>query len=180
MSEPASRDQRDIAERARRAADAEVLRLARDSGAQFRTRPIFPGSASTTSYAEPETGLAAARALELAAARKVRDYIRHAREEGIAWGRIGAVLNLSPDPESPAGYEAARASYDHAAGDATGRPAWSYDRSFTWTCPSCESTIRDRGPDAGRPEDAEPGHANGCSRLAAQSAAYDAEWEAGE
>ena len=180
MSHPVDQSQPDINQRARQAADATVLRLARDDGAEIRTRPIYRGAGITVSYAEPAAGLRAARSLEIAATRQARDYVRHAREEGMTWGHIGNLLGLSPDLAAKEGYDAGRAAFDYAAGTTDGRPGWSYEQSFRWTCPSCEKTVTDRGPEAGRPEDAEPGHSPGCALLAARSAAYDAEWEAGQ
>lgn len=176
MNDKNGEDQQDTARQAGREADAAVLRIARQAGAELRQRPALPGAASTISYAEPGTGLAAARALELAAIRQAKDYVRHAREDGMSWRDIGAALGVGAD----SGGGSAGAAYDYAAGDAAGRPSWSYDRSFRWICPSCDGAIRDQGPEGGRPEDAEPGHAAGCGRLAATSAAYDAAWEQAE
>lgn len=70
----------------------------------------------------------------------------------------------------------AEAAYTYAAGDLDSAYARSYGRLFTWTCPSCDGTIHDRGPYSG-PENDEEGHARDCSRLAAV-AAFDAQWEA--
>jgi hypothetical protein len=86
MTVPSASGQPDLAWLARQATDAEVIRIAREAGAEFRTRPIFPGATATETYADPATGLKAARALEVAATRAVRSYVRHAREEGITWG----------------------------------------------------------------------------------------------
>ena len=61
-----------------------------------------------------------------------------------------------------------------------------YGPSFAWTCGSCDGLISDRGLCNG-PADDERGHADGCTRLAATIAAWDAEsaaldtaWEAGQ
>lgn len=71
----------------------------------------------------------------------------------------------------------AEAAYTYAAGSPDSDYARSYGRSFTWTCPSCDGAIRDRGLLAG-PADDEEGHGRDCTRLAAAAAAWDAQWEA--
>lgn len=42
----------------------------------------------------------------------------------------------------------------------------------TWRCGSCEGLVLDRGPEAGHPVDAEPGHRAHCERLAAEVSRY--------
>ena len=69
------------------------------------------------------------------------------------------------------GLSAAEAAYDQVAGEPSFRT-----RSFAWTCPACHGTVIDRGPEAGRPQDCEEGHADGCPRLAAAITAWDASW----
>lgn len=154
-------------DRARRMIRAEILRMTREEGTGWRTRPVLNG-AMTETHAEPVAGLKTAAALEYAAARQVRDYMRLAREDGATWTQIGQALGLDG--------EAGQRAYDRAVGD--GQPGWSYDRSFAWRCPDCDGLVLDAGPDGGSPQAAEPGHADNCQRLARESEAWDAQWEA--
>src|ERR1700733_1891357 len=77
---------------------AAVLSIARQTGAEIRERPIWPGAESTMRYAEPVEGLRIASGLEEAAAYVVRDYIRYARRDGRSWLEIGIVLEMRLDP----------------------------------------------------------------------------------
>jgi hypothetical protein len=162
-------------------ARASVLRLAEAEGAQIRERPVWPGSISTTRYAEPLAGLRATQTVQHAAGRVAGDYVKHARVEGIGWREIGEALGLAGDGERTA-YDLAVAAYEHM----TGEPDLFRERSFHYTCLACEQGISDRGPYESHPEDNERGHGEGCTRLAAAVAAWqaqrdaeDAEWEAG-
>jgi len=75
-----------------------------------------------------------------------------------------------------AGLTVAEAAYTYAAGNPCTDTAIRYGRSFVWRCPSCDQAISDRGLIAG-PADDEPGHADGCPRLAAAIAEWDVGWE---
>jgi hypothetical protein len=64
----------------RETARRETVRLARDAGAQFVTRPVYRSEREpTVRDVEPLAGARAARDLEAAAAGAARDYIRQAR-----------------------------------------------------------------------------------------------------
>jgi hypothetical protein len=171
-----SADQR--ASGARQAARREAFRLARDSGAQTVTRPMFRGEKEpTVRDVEPLAGARAARDLESAARGTARDYIRQAREAGHGWDQIGQALGLGPG----AGQDCATpgdAAYTYATGTRRDDPPWE-PRSF-------DQPIADCGLIQG-PADDEPGHARHCPRLAAavaawnaEAARWDAEWEAGQ
>ena len=41
-----------------------------------------------------------------------------------------------------------------------------------WTCPECGEVVQDRGASGGNPAEDEPGHAEGCQRLAAAVAEW--------
>ncbi len=166
----------EIARDAYQAGISAVQRIARETGTETMSRPVRPGEAAVLHYAEPGAGLRIAHALETAAVRVTRDYIRYAREAGQAWHEIGAALDLGPVAaarEIPLAY----AAFEYATGPgAFGAESWRFDYvTFPWTCPACAQTINDRGPVRGHPEDDEPGHAKGCSRLAATVAAWDAQ-----
>jgi hypothetical protein len=172
---------------ARRAARRALIDVARDQGAQFVNRLAFRGAHTTIQDVEPLAGLRAARAVELGARFSSRNYIRDAREAGHTWQEIGTALDLTPGGEAElAGDTIAEAAYSYAAGSPDTETARLYGRSFSWTCRSCEGLISDHGLCNG-PADDERGHADDCARLAAtiaawnaESAAFDAEWEAGQ
>jgi len=155
------------------AARSAVIRLAEADGAQTQERPLWPGAASTTHYAEPLAGIRAAQILERTAARVTGDYVRHAREAAVGWREIGEALGLAENGE-PTGYDLAVAAYEHAAGTPD---LWNHV-SFSYTCPTCAQAISDHGPYESHPEDSEQGHAGDCARLAADVAAWQAERDA--
>ncbi len=170
---PNTAEQRTAAARA--TARRETFRLARDSGAGLVTRPMSSSDKQQTIRdAEPLAGARAARDLELAARRTARDYIRQAREAGHSWDQIGDTLGTIPGGDAgQTAMTAGEAAYTYAAGRPDTEAPWR-PRSFTWTCRSCDQAISDRGLTAG-PADDELGHADGCPRLAAAVA----EWNAG-
>jgi hypothetical protein len=172
QTNPRTAEQRIAAARA--AARGETFRLARDSGAGLVTRPMFGSDKEpTVRDVEPLAGARAARDLELAARGTARDYIRQAREAGHGWDQIGHALGMTSGGDTgQQGATAADAAYTYAAGRPDTEAPWR-PRSFTWTCRSCDQAISDRGLIAG-PADDELGHADGCSRLAAAVAEWDA------
>jgi hypothetical protein len=172
---------------ARETARREAVRLARDSGAQTVTRPMFRGDKEpTVRDVEPLAGARAARDIELAAKGAARDYIRQALEAGHGWEQIGRALCLAPDADPDhQGATVGDAAYTYAVGTRQPEPPWE-PRYFGWTCRSCDQPISDRGLIAG-PADDEPGHAKNCPRLAAaiaerdtRTAQWAAEWKAGQ
>jgi hypothetical protein len=187
MTEPdtsAQAAERHISE-VRQTARREAVRLARDAGAHLVTRPMFRGEQQpTVQDVEPLVGARAARDLEAAAAGTARDYIRQAREAGHGWEQIGQTLGLEPGGGRD-GATPGDAAYTYAAGPPETQAPWR-ERSFWWTCRSCDQAITDRGL-VGGPADDELGHAECCPRLAAavaewdaETAAWEAEWEAGQ
>ena len=172
---------------ARETARREAVRLARDSGAQTVTRPMFRGDKEpTVRDVEPLAGARASRDIELAAKGTARDYIRQAREAGHGWEQIERALGLAPDTDPDReGATVGDAAYTYAVARRQSEPPWE-PRYFAWTCRSCDQPISDHGLIAG-PADDEPGHAQDCPRLAAAIAEWDtrtaqwaAEWEAGQ
>jgi hypothetical protein len=164
------------------AAGRWTRRAVLDIVGQFRghpvTGPMFsdrPNLDVATSEAGPMAGILAVRGLEHAARDLTRQYLRQAREYGHTWHEIGAALDLGASA-AHRGVSLAEAAYDHAAGDPGSEYARCYGRTFAWTCPTCRATVRDRGPYDG-PADDEPGHADGCLRLAETTAAWEAAWD---
>src|SRR6266704_3236267 len=156
-------------------AQSSVLRLAEAEGAQIRERPAWPGASNTTRRAEPLAGIRAARILARAAERVAGDYVTHARAGGISWQEIGEALGLAENGQRT-GYDLAVRAFEYIT-DAGHRDRFG-TLSFYWTCPACEQGIGDRGPYESHPEDNEHGHAEGCTRLASDIAAWQAERDA--
>jgi hypothetical protein len=164
---------------AQEAAHRTAFELARDAGAPIISRQEYHGSRFNVQDVEPLAGLKAAREVELGARFNAGSYIREARQAGHAWQEIGEALSLTPIGEEDT---IAEAAYTYAAGRPDSEHARRYGRYVTWRCASCDGLVRDRGPFMG-PVDNEPGHTEDCTRLAAESAPWDAhwdtEWEAG-
>jgi hypothetical protein len=110
------------------------------------------------------------------AARICRDRAERARGDGITWQQIGEALGLHQGPGARLGYDLGVAAFEHF----TGEPDLWYRDSFQFRCASCGGYITDRGPFESHPEDNEHGHAPGCVRLAADVAAWRAQWDAWE
>jgi hypothetical protein len=157
-----------------RAVDTAVLRIARAAQAGiYQRRPCGPDSALTVEYAEPFAGIRYALMVRDAAQQKVREYIKYARQEGLTWVQVGEALNLRPLAEEPDAW-IAELAFDYASEAERGRPFETL--TFPRRCPVCGGLIMDRGPSGGHPEDDEPGHRAGCTRLAALVAEHDARW----
>src|SRR5258706_12372730 len=103
MTEPdtSARDAERRMSAVRETARRETFRLARDSGAQIVTRPIFRGEKEpTVRDVEPLAGARAAHDLELSARGILRAYIRQPRQAGHGWDQIGRALGLdAPGPD---------------------------------------------------------------------------------
>jgi hypothetical protein len=140
--------------------DTAVERLPRYEGDQF------PEPAPT-----PLAGLWAADHLAQRARSEVATHVRRAREAGLSWDEIAQTLNMEPD----GGRTVAETTYERFAGS----PAhWSlHGPSFTWRCPACGQLIGDRGPYESHPEDNQPGHANGCTRLRDEIDRWRTSWD---
>jgi len=188
MTEPDTnaRDAERRSHEARATARREAFRLARDSGAEIVTRPVFRGdNQPTVRDVEPLAGARAAHDLEVSARGIARDYIRQAREAGHGWEQIGRALRLDASDPDRGEATPADAAYTYVVGRRESEPPWE-PRYFGWTCRSCDKSITDRGLIQG-PADDELGHADDCPRLAAAVAEWDAEterweadWEAGQ
>jgi alkylation response protein AidB-like acyl-CoA dehydrogenase len=138
-----------------------VRSLAIETGAQMVDRPELRGEPRGRTRPEPEplAGITAASALAAAARGAIRDHVRYAREDGLSWAQVGPALGCDGDPA---------AAFLRVASDLGRGPV------FAWTCPSCEATVIDHGPEYG-PLDAETGHADGCARLAETVRAWEDE-----
>jgi hypothetical protein len=176
MPDPASDPDEFTASRSH--ARQAVVGLARHRGAEFTAWPASREPGSPVRDLEPLAGARAARDIELGARHSARQYLRAAREAGHGWAQIGHALGLAPNADADqAGLTVAEAAYTYAAGSSHSDTAIRYGRSFVWRCASCDQAISDRGLIAG-PADDETGHTEGCGRLAAAVAEWDAGWEA--
>jgi hypothetical protein len=163
-----------VREEGSRSVDATVLRMARAVGAEIhQRRPFGPGSALTVDYADPAAGIRFAATLRDSAQQKIREYIKDARQEGLTWVQVGEALRLGPVAEERGAW-IADVAFDYAADAEHARPFETL--SFPWRCPQCDGFVMDRGPSGAHPEDDEPGHKEGCARLAALVAEHDARW----
>jgi hypothetical protein len=91
----------------------------------------------------------------------------------LTWVQVGEALNLRPLAGERDAW-IAELAFDYASDAERGRPFETL--TFPWRCPVCGGLIMDRGPSGGHPEDDEPGHRAGCTRLAALVAEHDARW----
>ncbi len=165
-----------IGQEAGRAVSAAVVRITRETGTEIRSRKAWPDAYFDTQYPEPAAGIRIALALKSAATQQVRDAVKYAREEGLTWVQIGEALGLAEVAEERGAWIADLAFDYYAVGDVSG---WGTP-SLPWRCFNCGELISDRGPSGGHPEDDEPGHKAGCTRLAALVAAWkrrNAEWD---
>lgn len=154
-----------------RQTERAVLEITRELGEDLVKRPVFrerPDLDMTIPDAQPLLGLWITTRLKYAAHLRSLDYIRYAREDGHSWQEVAEALGLGGSADSGVG--AAATAYEYATGEA--QTGWS---SFAWVCPACHGTVLDRGPEAGHPADSEPGHGDGCTRLAAEVADWEDE-----
>jgi hypothetical protein len=158
-----------LAQEAGAITSAAVLHLARMTGAQIVQRAPWPGASFTEAQPEPGAGTRAALALERSARAGVRENIRRGREAGMTWEQVGAALGLAGIAAARR-TELGRAAFEYAADQTAFLPG--EFRTFRWTCPDCSEVISDRGPSGGNPAEDEPGHAEGCQRLAATVAEW--------
>jgi hypothetical protein len=159
-----------ITEYAREAVRRDIFGAVREAGGQLIERliSIRHPDWGTTLDASPADGLVAARAVEMAARRKVADYLRDARETGLSWRKIGIVLGLE-DQARRQDVHVADLAFDAAAGPRDDH-SW-YERYFAWRCHECGELLQDSGPEA-YPEPGRGGHRNGCNRLGPERRAY--------
>lgn len=105
------------------------------------------------------------RRLELEARRGFAQAVAEARAAGHSWEQIVRyVPGLGPEPGADAGEKLFELV--SVPGSRFG------EHHVTWLCGSCEGLVLDRGPQAGHPVDAEPGHRAHCERLAAEVGHY--------
>jgi len=138
---------RERAETIAREADHEACEAVRRIVVKVTPRtadkPPEPGASFSTHRIDARTGMRAAHRLQLAAARQLRDYVRRAREDGMGWQEIGALLELGA-VAAERGVPVAGAAFGFAAGQPSG---CGQAAAFAWRCRQCGQAINDRpGP----------------------------------
>ena len=105
------------------------------------------------------------RQLELEARRGFGQAVVEARAEGHSWDQI---VQHVPGLRPAYGAEAAEKLFELVS-----VPSSRFGEDHvSWRCGDCDGLVLDRGPDAGQPVDAEPGHREDCGRLAAEVSRY--------
>jgi hypothetical protein len=109
------------------AAAAALERIARELGAQ-----VVPPGADPTQLLAPAAALRVARQVELAARAEVDRQIRRAREDGLSWHEIGALLDFAP-LAAHSKTSVAQYAFDYTIGPHPAAP-WYDPPVFTWNC----------------------------------------------
>jgi hypothetical protein len=150
-----------------------ILQAVHEIGGTLIDRPVSDRHPDwgTLKDASPADGLVAARAIELHAARKVREYIKDCRVAGTSWRKIGDLLNLQTEAKAT-DRPIADLAFEIAAGRADPDYMWR-DRTFYWRCKACGAEIADHGP-GDYPEPGRGSHNSGCKRLPVERRAYSA------
>jgi len=167
--EQADREKRNTAAwHMRRSIERAVAEYAAEVGEPVTELPAFPGALSTVRETGPAAGIhAAGLASDLADGIRY-SYVRKAREAGTTWQGIGEALGLDQGDDAKHGYELGTSAYEAIVGE---NDIW-HQPTLGWTCPACSSLITDHGPYESHPEDNERGHADECTRLAAEVRAH--------
>jgi hypothetical protein len=128
-----------------------------------------PGAVLNEPYPRPANlvdGMLTARKVSDRAQMMLIDWARKARGEGTPWRELVDPLGIDTSDEW---IDGPKEAFRLVAGP----PSMPYDPIYAhWTCASCGEFIKDNGPDAGHPVDAEKGHADGCERHARDIAAW--------
>ena len=111
------------------------------------------------------------RRVELEARRGFGRAVAEARAAGLSWEQI---VRHVPGLGPTSGVDAAQKLFESVSvpGSQIG------EHHVTWRCGDCDGLVLDRGPEAGHPVDAEPGHRAHCERLAGDVSRYVASVEA--
>jgi hypothetical protein len=132
---------------------------------------------------DPQAAVRAARQLQWAAAKLLGEYIDRARGRGVPWRDLATALGIAGDADAE-GIAPAEAAFHLATtgridGDVPHR-RWGDEPYRSWRCAACREWVHDRGPFNGHPDDDETGHAAGCTRHAADVAAWRTRMDAWE
>jgi hypothetical protein len=148
------------------AAAEAVARIGRQLGAE-----VVPEGADPAQLLAPAAALRVSRQVELAARREVGVHIRRAREDGLSWHEIGGLVGFGP-LAADADVSVASYAFDYTVGPRS-RARGSTRQCSRGSARRAGRMISDRGPVI-MPAADEAGHADGCGRLAAAMA----EWQA--
>lgn len=104
------------------------------------------------------------RHLVLLAGRSFSRAVCDARAEGFGWEQIAEHV---PSFTAAYGAEAGEKLFESVSIQDS-----RLERHFSWRCGDCGGLVLDAGPYGGHPADTEPGHRDGCGRLARDASAY--------
>lgn len=150
----------------------EVLRRRIDAAVLEYLRAEYgPGAVIAEPYPKPANLIDAMLVTRMVSDRALTlriDWAKKARGAGTPWRELVAPLGIDTSDEWTDGPK-------DAFRLVAGPPSMAHDPIYAhWTCASCGQLIRDSGPDAGHPVDAEENHADGCARFAREIAAWQA------
>ena len=169
VTDPGTREAAQVlAQQASQAAAAAVARIARRTGSE-----LTPVPAAAAHPQAPADALRIARQLEHAARAEVRVHVRRAREAGLSWHEVGALLGFGDLPAG-IGPTVAEMAFDYTTGPRTVHAWFPAPPVFRWDCLGCGQAIADHGPARG-PGCDQDGHTDGCQRLAAEAADWEME-----
>lgn len=154
---------RDLVDRAIRAAVAP---------GNLVEKPLFPGAQTITTRPTPLAGLQAALKVANLAQDKAHKFAVDLRGDGKSWLEVADLLEIPWSEE----YSRKERAYELVGGAVQHRRGAYAEPRVYWYCGGplgCAEFITDRGPYNGAPANNEDGHANGCRRLAAETAAHD-------
>jgi len=152
----------------RREIERLVFRQLVDEGGRdaVTTKPLEGLSFGVDRPRDYRASMTVLRRLAAVAHALLSDHARRARSDGLSWDEITPAV-LGDEAEE----------YDDPAVETfrrvAPRPSMRFDDVVaTWKCASCEQWVRDTGPYGGCPADDERGHADSCTRHAADQAAW--------
>jgi hypothetical protein len=159
--------------------EAEALKTAAEAATVTAIAQITPAAGATVlgdRQTDPAAlGLRAAQRLADVAHRHALDYIAACRGQGITWHEIGELAALGEESFMTR-KSLALTAFNYAAGR-RGLEHMTDADAVLWKCAGCGLSVRDYGPEAGSPDEAEKGHAQDCAHLAEAIRKWDAAWQ---
>jgi hypothetical protein len=154
---------RDLVDRAIRAAVAP---------GNLVEKPLFLGAQTITARPTPLAGLQAALEVANLAQDRAHKFAVDLRGDGKSWLEVADLLEIPWSEE----YRREERAYELVGGAGRVRRGAYAEPRVSWYCGGplgCGEFVTDRGPYNGAPVDNEDGHADGCRRLVAETAAHD-------
>lgn len=158
----------DARDRARERTRSSITELVSETAGPeaIREVPFFPGGRTTEQRPEPWHGLRAALQLRDAATGHARRFIEELRAAGSSWPAVATEVRRDDELDG-ADVEAV---FDEFAvqGNMPFDVSW-----MSWRCDTCNERVLDYGPANPYPDDVEQGHADDCTRHAADVRAHE-------